>query len=296
VNTKLPIPQQSLEFDKNAAEAWVKNETDLEIKSIKAKIIKNIRRVGFDDFRIKSETVTKEALEYLTKTKEKYAVFFDYKPHSSKRWVYELNKNCYAKNPPFETGHFTPTWEKISGNKRLIILAEKDINTFLIIDDAAYSGEQIAHRQIEPIIKFYEESRFTQKPKFVLAIPFVTNRFLRLIEDLKNQSGCEIILYTSSIMPKLKEILTVKEVKLLQNKRDGRLETTDNEPIYLNATLTYFDHRVADDHSFSAEVKKALNLSAQKTYSDKTSDYFNKEEQEFEDYKNRIFPNKNLPI
>jgi len=291
VNT-LPVPTKNLEFDKEKATIWIENETDLEIKSIKAKIIKNINHINFTDFKNKSELVTKKAFQFLIQSKEKYAVFFDYKPHSSKRWVYELNKKYYGKNPPFEIGHFTPTWEKISGNKRLNNLVENDVNTFLIIDDAAYSGEQISHRQIEPIIKFYKESRFTQKPKFVLAIPFVTNRFLKLIEDLRNQGDYEIILHTSSIMPKLKEILTTQEIKILQNKRDGRLETTNKEPIYLNATVTYFDHRVADDHSFSTEVKKALNLNAPKTYSDETSDYFNEEEQEFEDYKNKVFPNK----
>lgn len=292
MNTRLPIPKKNLDFDKEKADTWIENEKDLEIKSIKAKIIKNIHHVNFSDFKIKSEIVTKEALQYLKKNRENYALFFDYKPHSSKRWVYELNKKFYIKNPPFEKGHFTPTWEKISGNKRLNNLVQNDINTFLIIDDAAYSGEQIAHRQVEPIIKFYEDSKINEEPKFVLAIPFVTNRFLKLIEDLRNQRGYEIILYSSSIMLKLEEILSVKEVMFLQNKRDGHLEFIDKEPTYLNATVTYFDHRVADEHSFSTEVKRALDIKVPKTYSDENSEYFKKEEQEFENYKNKIFPYK----
>lgn len=294
MNTNLPIPKKGLEFNKGLAKAWIKSENDSEIKSIKAKIIENIKHISFNEFKTKSEAVTKEALKYIAKNKEKYIVFFDYKPHSSKRWVYELNKSYYLENPPSEIGHFTPTWEKISGNKRLHRLVENNINTFLIIDDAAYSGEQIAHRQIEPIIKFYEESKIIQKPKFILAIPFVTNRFLKLIEDLKYERGYEVILFNDSIMLKLKEVLNREEIKILQSKRFNYLNSKETEPDYLNSTITYFDHHVADSHSFYYVIKKVLNLNAIKTYSEETCNYFKEEELEFENYKNVVFPNKNL--
>ena len=173
----------------------------------------------------------------------------------------------------------------MAGNDRLRKMVESGINTFLISDDAAYSGEQIVHRQIDPILRFYATEGIARKPKFVLAIPFVTNRFLKLIEDIKIQSGCEIEVQVDSIMPTLAEILTDEEKNTLNEKRSGGLEINQSEPSYLGATVTYFDHRVADDHSFSGEVRTALDLSATKPYANERSKYFKKEEREFEEYK-----------
>jgi hypothetical protein len=286
----LPTPKQSLEFDKEKAEVWVEAESDPEIRAIKRKIIDNIQHISFSEFKEKSEGVISQALQELSESNQKYAVFFDYKPHSSKRWVYEINKKCYSQYPPTEIRHFTPAWEKMSGNNRLRKIVEGGVNTFLISDDAAYSGEQIINKQIEPIIKFYEAENIQQRPKFVLAIPFVTSRFLKLVEEMKAKYGCEIVLHTNSIMPSLAELLTADEVKTLNERRNGNLELAETEPTYLGATVTCFDHRVADDHSFSGEVRKALSLSAEKPYADDSTEYFKQEAQEFEEYKKTVFP------
>jgi len=51
VNTRLPLPTKSLEIDEARGSAWIETETDLEIKSIKAKIIKSIQHVSFAYFK-----------------------------------------------------------------------------------------------------------------------------------------------------------------------------------------------------------------------------------------------------
>lgn len=293
-NDLVPVPKENLEFSREKAEKWIEAEGDLEIKEIKRKIIENIQHISFVEFQEKAQEVVTQAVRSLAENNEKYALLFDYKPHSSKKWMFELNKNCYTENPPTKVDYFTPSWEKMSGDSNLRKMVESGINTFLISDDGAYSGEQIFNRQIDPIVKFYESEKIQKKPKFVLAIPFITSRFLKLVEDMKNKYGCEIEVYSNSKMPTLAEILSVDEIKILNDKRNGALEATDDDPTYLGATLTYFDHRVADDHSFSGEVQKVLELSANKPYSDENSDYYKKEDQEFKIYKDRVFPSEEI--
>ncbi|MCU0680630.1 MAG: hypothetical protein MUF50_05020 [Planctomycetes bacterium] len=285
----IPVPLEDLKFDNQKAKSWIEAETDLDIKAIKTKIIENIQHITFAEFQVNAQQVIAEATTELANKNQKYALLFDYKPHSSKRWMYEINKNCFTENPPAIASYFTPSWEKMSGNDRLRRMIENDINTFLICDDGAYSGEQIVNRLIDPIIKFYETEGLKQKPKFVLAIPFVTNRFLKLVDDIKTKYGCEVETHISLVMPTLAEILSLEEKEILNQKRNGALELNKDEPAYLGATLTYFDHRVADDHSFSGEVQSVLELSANKPYSDERSEYFITEDDEFRTYKNTIY-------
>lgn len=286
----VPIPKQSLELNKERAEAWIETESDPEIKAIKRKIIEHIQHIDFNEFQEKSRDTINKAVRSLITENNKYAVFFDHKPHASKRWMYELNKDIYDLYPPTEAGNFTPQWEKMSGNIRLRKLIESGVNTFVISDDAAYSGGQVIKKQVEPIVNFYKTEGVQGKPKFVFAIPFVTSRFLKLAEGLKEKYECEIEIHTSTTIPSLAEILTAEDIKTLQDKRNGSLEQNESEPMYLDATVTYFDHRVADQYSFSSEIQKVLDLSAPKPYSNEDTDYFKKEEDEFEKYKNLVAP------
>jgi hypothetical protein len=284
----VPIPKESLEIDQEKALRWVEAETNPDYQAIKRKIVENIQHVSFQEFKANAEKVIQEAIDELAKDNEKYALFFDYKPHSSKRWVAELNTDVIKQYPPTDAGYFTPTWERMSGNKRLGELRESESHTFLIVDDGAYSGEHVFQRQIEPVLNFYEAEGIEQMPKFIVAIPYVTNRFLKLMKDVETDRKCKIEVKYSVIMPSLNEILDQKEIETIQ-RQGGKLDTTFSEVTYLGATLTYFDHRVADGHSFSEEVKAVLQLSAPKPYADETCPYYEKEAREFEVYKQIVF-------
>jgi len=288
ISDLVPVPKESLEIDQEKALRWVEAETNPDYQAIKRKIVENIQHVSFQEFKENSEKVIQEVIDELAKDNEKYALFFDYKPHSSKRWVAELNTDVIKQYPPVDAGYFTPTWERMSGNKRLRDLTESKSNTFLIIDDGAYSGEQVFQRQIKPVLDFYEKEGIEQMPKFIVAIPYVTNRFLKLMKDVETDRKCKIDVKYSVIMPSLKEILDQKEIESI-HKHGDKLDATSSEATYLGATLTYFDHRVADGHSFSEEVKGVLELDTPKPYADETRPYFEKETNEFETYKQTVY-------
>ena len=285
-----PVPRQTLEYNHEKAQNWIDAESDPDIRDIKRKILEHIQHISFTEFKEKSAEVVSGAVQELKRQGHPYAVLFDYKPHSSKRWVYEINKECYTEYPPAEASYFTPAWEKMSGNARLRDMVAKGIHAFFISDDAAYSGEQIMNRQILPILRFYAGEGIAQRPEFTLAVPFVTSRFIKLVRDTQAQYGCTIQLHSKTVMPTLSEILTDDEKVLLQERREGGLNIDETAPSYLGATITYFDHRVADDHSFSGEVKATLNLSAEKPYSNEDSKYFAAETQEFNAYQQLVHP------
>ena len=90
INSLVPVPKESLEIDQEKALRWVEAETDPEYQAIKRKIVENIQHVSFHEFKKNAEKVIQEAIDELAKDNEKYALFFDYKPYSSKRWVAEL--------------------------------------------------------------------------------------------------------------------------------------------------------------------------------------------------------------
>lgn len=284
---EVPVPQKNLEFDQTKVETWLDAEPDEEIKAVKQKLIEHLQHISFEEFQTKAKKVIKEALEGVED--EKYAVLFDYKPHSSKRWMFELNKNCFTDKEPAEAEFFTPSWEKMGGNNRLRQLTEEGVNTFFITDDAGYSGEQIVNRQIEPIVKFYQSEGLAEKPKFVLAVPYVTERFLNLMKNLEKEHGCKIEVHSDTEMPTMAQTLTPEEISTL-DKRGGNLEEDKGEPTYLGATLTFFDHRVADAHSFSEDIQRALNLVADKPYGNPESAYYLEEEKQFNQYKSKVFP------
>ena len=85
-------------------------------------------------------------------------------------------------------------------------------------------------------------------------------------------------------MPQIKDIITKEELHLMNEKRNGSIEPNADEPLYLGGTLTFFDHRIADDHSFSPEIAKVIKAKYEKPYRESDSIYSKREKEEFQEY------------
>jgi hypothetical protein len=287
MRVEIPVPKNGTRIDKAKTKfIWTKNEKSPEIARIKEKIIEATERVSFEEFQADLAQVVEDFNKGNDNNGEPYAVLFDYKPHSSRRWVYELVKNN-LRNQPQLTRHYGPAGERMKGNKLLEQNFKDGLKRFAVFDDAIYSGEQILNRTIKPIAEYYKQMGHPA-PSFDLVVPFVTNRALDLFRRVSEHYGIRINVIYKKVMPSMREIMSDDEKSTLE-QRGGKLDVDTEEPSYLGATVTYFDHRVADDHSFSAEVRKAAgNFYTPKPYADETTDYYKKEEEEFRGYQKEV--------
>jgi len=137
-----------MELTREKAQAWINKETDPLIKDIKKKIIANVTYVSASVFKTKLRTTTDIAFQKITGD---YAVLWDYKPHSSKRWVFHQIKNSLPRKPSL-VSYYTKSVDSIIGVANEIYI--KKIKNIVIFDDAVYSGEQLINRILVPLSNF----------------------------------------------------------------------------------------------------------------------------------------------
>jgi len=113
---------------------------------------------------------------------------------------------------------------------------------------------------------------------FFVIVPYATSLAQKRIKAIPQSPYIEINFIFEETMRTLLEILSSSEQSILQ-------KSEREEFLYLGATLTFFDHRVADDHSFFSEVAKLITQSP-KPYSAETT-YGKKEKAEWQLYWNK---------
>jgi hypothetical protein len=257
----------NMELTKEKASEWIDKETNPLIKDIKRKIIANVTYVSAITFKIKLRTATDIAFQKIVGD---YAVLYDYKPHSSKRWVFHQIKRALPKKPSL-ISHYTKSADHVIGVADEIY--QKNIQNIIVFDDAAYSGEQLINRILVPLSNFFTEKM--RNIKFFIIVPYATTQSQQRIKAIPHSPFVEIHFILIETMKTLLEILSKSEQEVLQ-------KSEREEFAYLGATLTFFDHRVADDHSFFAEVEKLITKSP-KPYSADTT-YGKKEKAEWQLY------------
>jgi len=280
----LPLPKESLTYETAKAEAWIASESDPRFQELRRALVEQIHHVTFDEFLASLEQIGKRVFSSVSD--QNYRVLLDYKPHASKYWIASLTEHLLDASFKEKT-FFTPAWER----KKQFPLLEKDESeerdTYVVLDDTIYSGEQIMNRAIMPVVEHAQMQKRTHVPRFVIAAPYVTQAFINKIEAYKKEHAIEIDLVYEHVMPSIKELLSDEQKEMLK-ERDGALEK-DGDVFYQAATLTYFDHTVADDHSFCGEVKQGIGLlPRQKPYSNAESLFYVDEEKMFQAYKDQI--------
>jgi len=258
-------------INRNKLNLWIKNSSNIDVQKAKIKLVKNLNYVSATKFKTELSKIIESVNNELLFP---YAVLWDYKPHSSKRWVYHKAKRFLSQKPKIET-YFTPVVEKVL--KILPSILSDNINSILIMDDACYSGEQLINKTIKPVCEFFNNSE--KKIKLIIAIPYITNKGLDRLNELIDigKPNVELKILYQQFMPSISEILDKKELQILeQNSKTMGIQ----EFSYTGATLTYFSHRVADDHSFAEEFSRFINKK-EKPYGDNDSSYSQKEKKEW---------------
>ena len=62
---------------------------------------------------------------------------------------------------------------------------EQLIDEFVVFDDAIYSGEQVINKTIMQIIRYFQSNppQPGRRPRIILAVTYMTNRFLQAVKD-----------------------------------------------------------------------------------------------------------------
>lgn len=291
--TDIPIPDRSLTINPDAAKLWVDQEPSSELRLVRQKIIDSIDVISFTEFNEALKSTAGHVKDAIAG--EAYEVLWDYQPHSSKHWVSQLVSSELADNPPAKESFFTPGWEAKSGYPTLENMVNQGISTIVVMDDAIYSGEQIIQRVIKPVYTYTQTPEFkTNHPdttvKIVIAAPYMTNRFLeqQIIKDATAFGLVEIV-PPVKIMPTLSETFSPEEKDIIE-RNGGKIVSGDGEVFY-QAPTTVFDHKVPDSHSFPEEIRGVFTHLPQTPYAKGDTEYYQKEEAAFDEYKRTVLKN-----
>ncbi len=270
------VPQKPARLDPAKVQAWLDDSPDAETRSLKEKILAKMQHVSFAEYVHQLHKVTEEFNEQLKEREQEYAVLWDYKPHASRRWTYEMAQPFLRKQPAATTYFQGVTEKKTQALTRLV---EKGITHFVIFDDATYSGSQV-QKTIAQVKKFFVEKNLLA-PSFTVVIPFTTKKARELLQE-KN-----VTVLTAQDMPYMSDLLSLEEIKAIREKHfmdSTTMATTEGWEFDAEVTETSFDHRVADQYSF-AERLAPLMTEYTKPYGDNAgSSYAEREKAEFQAY------------
>jgi hypothetical protein len=268
-------PSVPARFDEGKLQDWLNEDPDPEVRALKEKIMGKVKHVSHKEFTENLRRVTDDLNKRLEKIKEPYAVLWDYKPHSSRRWTHEQAKP-FLKTKPVTATYFQGAAEKRT--QALRRLTEKDIRHFVIFDDASYSGTQL-QKTIREVREFHVKNGL-EKPKFTIVAPYVTSTAAALISEP------DVTLLSAETMPYIRDVLSKEDLEAISRKgfMDTKLHATGGKRVFdSNVTLTFFDHCVADSHSFAERLQPLIG-EYQKPYGKSDSEYAKREGREFQEY------------
>ncbi|MBW7955422.1 hypothetical protein H3C66_01695 [Patescibacteria group bacterium] len=295
ISPDVPQPKTPLSVNEAEVKRWITSEPDPQFQEIKQKLVDNLALVPHEVFL----SALKRCISTLNEKIQgsDYVVLWDSKPHSSKRWVYEQAQPELTTQPVQET--YFGVYDAMEDFESFREILDKGIDTFVVMDDAIYSGEQFRNATLKKLIEVYKKfgyypSRF---PKILLVAPYSTRTFQTNEVTQAAQEQGILTLLTEQTMPTLNDVLSPAERQAIQErggtldlpedaKERGMLDPNDNQ-VFFGATLTAFDHRVADAHSFCEPLAYRLGVQTDKPYADSTTSYFDKEEQEYKAYQTK---------
>jgi hypothetical protein len=230
-----PAKAPSISVIKNpfSARLWVKAHTE-EFREIAQKLINNIDHIRHDDFLTALENSVEDFNEYLDSQQDKsYVIVIPGDFKKSALWVTSLAAD-FLKYPPSKIiMKNDPNYEEF--------MEKSNSKNVVLFDDASYSGNQMAG-YINTIGELSADS------KVHVIIPFMTNYANTFIKE--NVTKVDYKISSHKIMKSFSESLDDKEIKLLQEKGAEIFHSDDIS----NLTLTYFDHKKADDLSLVPSV------------------------------------------
>lgn len=226
-----PIPTDTFPISAEASSKWVNALCLEEERQAAAKLVKSITHVDH----LRFETALSQAVgkfnHWLTEQPLKnFSLKVTHQNYEkSDRWVGELALRHFAVLP-------TSIIDIISDIRTPETDPENAID--VLIDDAAYSCSQLGKK-----IEDYQYALHNQKNLAVI-VPFM--RDPHCLNDKISSSLVTLNVFTSEVMPSIDQLLSHQDLQTLSSYSLDRF----------GLTLTYFDHKIADDWSFPENIKR----------------------------------------
>jgi hypothetical protein len=242
------------------------------------KIMQNRNVITGKDFLRTLEQVRPDLNRVLNESNS-YAVIWGH-PHSSRRWTWLLMENGIERKPAL-TSYFSSEGQEVPFDDRLL-----KMSTYVIVDDAVYSGNQI----IQTIEQLCSRKRHA---KIIVSAPYMTDLAVRRIKSAVKKikshsispSDISVIILPHKKMPVLREILTPEEHDLLPLLESflGGVFIDGKRYDLLNTTVTLFEHKIADVYSVCRYAIRYLGRVLE-PYKDKESNYYKNETLDYQQF------------
>ncbi|MDP6671079.1 MAG: hypothetical protein QGI60_04670, partial [archaeon] len=269
----IPVPTVNTipQLDPKLVEGWLSADAGAFGKVVRQKVLDNVRRVSFNDFSTELTANTKRLNTVLAETDEPFAVLLEFRPSKSRRWVFDLAKDSFTKKPSVVTymPHPMESFSKVAQRA-----TDKKINTFVIMDDATYTGlatdasNSITMRSIKKVSDWYKTMMPTVKPKFIVSMPYATKESTAFFEAFPDAS---VRVVNNTKMKTLGEILTSDELKYIEAL----------DPSSAGRVVTTFDHKLPDAASHAKPVSELYFEGAKSPYKIPGTEYFESEQLDF---------------
>lgn len=232
-----PAPSQpySIPINKEDAKAWIEAHTN-SIKPLAAKFIANVRYISFERFCRQLRQSVKSFDNYLMQLPEnerKYAIVIpSSKLVSSNKWVSSLALPFFENRPQDVI---------LSDGLAEFQIAHPEVKRFVLIDDAAYSGKQLS--------ALISRLGGDAETKLHAIVPFSTTKGARRV-------AYEAWISDHQKMFSIEELCKLgvfnESDKCILEEATGHYDHGD----LAGRTLTYFDHKVADELStFNGQIE-----------------------------------------
>ena len=270
-DTPIPVPKDKPEINAEKLKFWIDNEDNSGCKKVKQKIGDFLQKgkISFSELNKGFGVVCKELKNHL-QPGSPFILFLDMQMGSSKRWVFEMAKRKFNLPEPSYYAYFAHgrssykrMWNQINAS---------GLDTFLILDDAAYSGQQI-HTQIVEIAEKYQGIK---PAKVIVAVPYMSGKSLELIESVRKNPRIELeIISPYHIFPVVKDLFRVEEMKIMYDELGFTAED-------FFKPIAYFDHKIPDQLSIPKTLYDFFHrMNFQPVYQNKQSEYYRRERMDF---------------
>ncbi|MEI8366534.1 MAG: hypothetical protein WCF65_08990 [Parachlamydiaceae bacterium] len=185
--------------------------------------------------------------------KKSYVAFVE--PNKSQQWVTTI-----AMAYGFKASAYVRLGQDGANclSSALLNTDEKDerfATDYVIIDDASYSGNQMANN-ISAAHHVLQEKFKDKNIIFHILLPYITNVAKNKMENLRNKP-ITIILYTSEIIQTVEEAVSKKNRIIKQVLWNNSLPEEQNRKVKTTA-LHWFDHKIPNSMSFPDVLASGL--------------------------------------